>query len=418
MEHAAAVIVNTCGFIDAAKEESIETLLSASAAAHARGALVVAVGCLVERYRVELARELPEIDLLCGFETQPIVALLDRLGDTRVAAPRAERSRRPLVSYLKISDGCDRRCTFCAIPLIKGRYESVAPRHIVELARAELRRGARELVLVGQDTACYRAPGYGGLERLLADLAALEPLWLRLLYLQPQSVSAALLEALAAYAVPYVDLPLQHGSARVLRAMGRQGSGETYLEMLAQIRRVLPGVAVRSTFIAGFPGETEDEFEELLHFVAEAGLAVAGVFPFDPQEGTVAAGLPQQVPAELREERTARLGAAAEKAARRFWEGQVGRTLEVLVEHGCRSATDEATGRIATQAPDVDGVTYVSGRALRRGQVVHATIDGVLGFDLTARVAGTSLGEDPSEGKEVRQRTATRLHRRKVRRRP
>jgi MiaB/RimO family radical SAM methylthiotransferase len=386
VDRAAAVIVNTCGFIDAAKEESIETLLGTCATVHARGAQVIAFGCLVERYRAELARELPEIDVFCGFETQPIVALLHRLGDTSIEAPPAQRARRPLVSYLKISDGCDRRCTFCAIPLIKGRYEAVAPRHILELARSELERGTRELVLVGQDTACYQAPGYGDLERLLSDLAALKPLWLRLLYLQPESVSAALLEALAAYAVPYVDLPLQHASARVLKAMGRQGNGEAYLDLLAQVRRILPSAAVRSTFITGFPGETEREFEELLQFVAEADLAVAGVFPFDPQEGTAAARLPQQLPVDLREERAARLGAAAERAARPFWEGQVGRTLNVLVEHGCGGATGEATGRIATQAPDIDGVTYVSGGTLRRGQVVRVTIDGVLGFDLTGRI--------------------------------
>jgi ribosomal protein S12 methylthiotransferase len=386
MDRADAVIVNTCGFIDAAKEESIETLLSTCAAVHARGAQVVAYGCLVERYRGELARELPEIDVLCGFETQPILTLLDRLGRAGLEAPPAQRMRRPLVSYLKISDGCDRRCTFCAIPLIKGRYAPVAPRPILELAKAELQRGARELVLVGQDTACYRAPGYGGLARLLSDLAALEPFWLRLLYLQPQSVTAALLEALAAYTVPYVDLPLQHASGRVLKAMGRQGNGEAYLDLLAQVRRVLPGAAIRSTFMTGFPGETESEFEELLQFVAAAGLAVAGVFAFDPQEGTAAAGLPQQVAADVREERAARLSAVAEAAARPFWESQLGRTFEVLVEHGCRGVDSEATGRIAAQAPDVDGVTYVSGGALRRGQVVHATVDGVLGFDLTARV--------------------------------
>ena len=391
IERADAVIVNTCGFIDAAKEESIETLLGTCAAVHARGALVLAVGCLVERYRTELARELPEIDMLCGFETRPVVEFLDRLGDTKPEAPRAQRPQRTVVSYLKISDGCDRRCTYCAIPLIKGRYEPTSPEEILELARAELQRGARELVLVGQDTARYRAPGYGSLERLLGDLAALRPFWLRLLYLQPDSVSAALLEALAAYAVPYVDLPLQHASARLLGAMGRQGGGEAYLDLLGQIRRMVPGVAVRSTFMTGFPGETESEFDDLLQFVADAGLAVAGVFPFDPQEGTAAACLPRQVPADLREERAARLAAAAERAARPFWEGQVGRTLELLVEHGCRDASGEATGRIAAQAPDVDGVTYVSGGAVRRGQVVHVTVDAVLGFDLTARIDGASV---------------------------
>jgi ribosomal protein S12 methylthiotransferase len=183
-------------------------------------------------------------------------------------------------------------------------------------------------------------------------------------------------------------LPLQHASGRVLKAMGRQGHGEAYLDLLAQVRRVLPGAAVRSTFMTGFPGETESEFEELVQFVAEAGLAVASVFAFDPQEGTAAASLPDQVPSDVREHRAARLSAVAEAAARPFWEGRLGSTLEVLVEHGCRDADGEATGRIAAQAPDVDGVTYVSGGALRRGQVVRVTIDGVLGFDLTARIHG------------------------------
>ncbi len=203
------------------------------------------------------------------------------------------RRPRPVSAYVKISDGCDRRCSFCAIPLIKGDYETVAAAEVVRAARAQLAAGARELVLVGQDTSRWAEPGWGGMSRLLAELAALDPApsWLRLLYLQPDGITGELLDALAAYAVPYVDVPLQHASGAVLRRMRRSGDGSAHLALLERVRRALPGAAVRSTFITGFPGETDAEFRELVSFVREAGLAVAGVFVYDEQEGTAAAGM-------------------------------------------------------------------------------------------------------------------------------
>jgi ribosomal protein S12 methylthiotransferase len=391
------LIVNTCGFIDAAKEESIDTLLAAAEEAHAHGARVAAIGCLVARYRDELLRELPEIDLFCGFEHEPLLAALDALAADEPAVPEtvereagaAERRRlpRPLNSYIKISDGCDRRCAYCAIPLIKGTFQVTPPGEVLTEARRAVAAGARELTLVGQDTARWDWPQYGGLPRLLADLSALGPLWLRVLYLQPDGVSDGLLEALARYAVPYVDLPLQHASAPVLRRMGRAGDGQTYLELLARVRTALPGVAVRSTFIAGFPGETEADVEALLAFIAEADLAVAGVFVFDPQEGTRAWALRPRVPRSLAEERAARVADAIERAARTFWNGLVGQTIDALVEHGSRGAGREATGRIAVQAPDVDGITYISApRPLRRGQVVRAAVESAAGYELSATV--------------------------------
>ncbi len=420
LERAEVVVVNTCGFIDAAKEESIGSILGVCAAAHARGARVAAVGCLVERHRAELTRELPEVDLWCGFEWDPLARLLDEVARERVAdpAPRRLRTRlpadsasggggvlpdpveslqepaggrrepRPVSAYVKVSDGCDRRCSFCAIPLIKGRYELVPPAAVVAAARAALSRGARELVLVGQDTSRYSVAGWGGLERLLAALAALEPApaWLRLLYLQPENVDERLLGSLAAHAVPYLDVPFQHASRRILKAMGRQGDGEAHLALLERARLILPGVAVRSTFIAGFPGETEADFDELLAFVREAGLAVGGVFVFDPQEGTPAATLPGRPPAEVAAGRAAALAAAIERAAAPFWEAQVGRRVEVLVERGCR-AGGEALGRVAAQAPDIDGRTYVSGGRMRRGDLVEAMVTQTLGFDLAAAAA-------------------------------
>jgi len=384
-EIADLVVVNTCGFIDPAKEESIEALLVACAAAHSRGAEVAAIGCLVERYRDELARELPDVDVLCGFEIDPLLGKLRELSGGGRAPQAPARRHRSLHTYLKVSDGCDRRCTFCAIPLIKGRYAITPPEDILALAESALARGSREFVLVGQDVSRYDAPEYGGLPRLLADLAALGPAWIRLLYLQPDGITDELLAAIGRSAVHYLDLPLQHASASVLRRMRRGGDAESFLALLARVRAALPGVALRSTFITGFPGEDDVDFARLVEFVREARLSVAGVFPFDPQEGTPAASLGDQVPVDVREQRAARLAHVIEEAAADYWSGLVGRRLEVLVERGCRGGRGEGVGRIAAQAPDVDGVTYVTGVGLRRGQLVTATVDGTVGFDLTAR---------------------------------
>ena len=386
------VIVNTCGFIDAAKEESVAGLLDAVEVAHAHGARVAAVGCLVERYRDELEAELPEIDLWCGLDTAPLLRALEDFGSGgegaagRCAAAAPPRRPRPVAAYVKISDGCDRRCAYCAIPLIKGDYETVAPAEVLRSASAALAVGARELVLVGQDTSRWERPGWGGLERLLSELKALQPApaWLRLLYLQPDGIDSGLLEALARHAVPYVDVPLQHASGAVLRRMGRSGDGGAYLGLLARVRAALPGVAVRSTFIAGFPGETEAEFEDALAFVAEAGLAAAGVFPYDAQEGTAAASLPGQVGAEVAFERASRLSERIDEVAARYWETLVGRPLEVLVERGTTRHDGVAVGRCALQAPDIDGRTLVSGAPLRRGQLVRAVAVGSAGYDVEA----------------------------------
>ena len=391
-------MVNTCGFIDAAKEESIEAILDAAEAAHGRGGRVAAVGCLVERYRDDLAAEIPEVDLWCGLDTAPLLAALaeagrEDAGDVvpggAVAIVPVPRRPRPVSAYVKISDGCDRRCSFCAIPLIKGDYETVPGEEVLRTARAALAAGARELVLVGQDTSRWAQPGWGGVSRLLGELAALEPAphWLRLLYLQPDGVDDELLEAIAAHAVPYIDVPLQHASGAVLRRMRRSGDGDAHLRLLERIRSVLPGAAVRSTFIAGFPGETEAEFEELLAFVHAARLAVAGVFVYDEQEGTAAVGMPGAVPHELAFERAARLGEVIDREAEAFWSELPGRTVDVLVERGTSRPEGSAVGRCALQAPDVDGRTTVRGARVRRGDLVRAVVRDSLGYDVEAIAA-------------------------------
>jgi ribosomal protein S12 methylthiotransferase len=400
------VVVNTCGFIDAAKEESIGALLDAAEAAHARGARVAAVGCLVERYRAELEAELPEVDLWGGLEWGPLVtALAAEAGQNasrdagagvpgpaetspRPVTQARERRPRPTHAYVKVSDGCDRRCAYCAIPLIKGAYETVTPDEVLREATLALEAGARELVLVGQDTSRWSWPGWGGLARLLAELEALGPAWIRLLYLQPDGVDGALLEALAAHTVPYVDLPLQHASGGILRRMGRSGDGEAYLRLLADVRRVIPGAAVRSTFIAGFPGETEADVDELVAFIGEARLAVAGVFAFDAQEGTRAAAMRGQVESEVVRTRVARLSAAIDAQAAPYWAGLAGRVLDVLVERGTGRRDGEAVGRLAVQAPDIDGRTLLTGGPLRRGRIVRARVVSALGYDVAATTAG------------------------------
>ncbi len=385
---AEAIVVNTCGFIDAAKEESIDALLEAADLAGRSGARLAAVGCLVERYRDELEREVPEVDLWCGLDMAPLLDAFEEWTGAAKAAAGARRLRRPrpLSAYVKVSDGCDRRCAYCAIPLIKGDYEVVPPSEILAQARAALAEGARELVLVGQDTSRFEAPGYGGLDRLLADVSALGAPWVRLLYLQPDGIEARLLDALAAHALPYIDVPFQHASGRVLAAMGRSGDGERHLELLARVRAALPEATVRSTFLVGFPGETDDDVDALVGFVEEAGLAVAGVFAFDPQEGTRAAVLDGQVSLQTRLERAARVGEAVDRVAARHWEGLVGRSVEALVERGARGQAAEGLGRIAAQAPDVDGIAVLRGSNLRRGQLRRARIVSTQGYDVTAEV--------------------------------
>jgi ribosomal protein S12 methylthiotransferase len=367
--------------------------------AHAHGGRVAAVGCLIERHRDELAGELPEVDLWCGLDMAPLLAALaerDRGTDGhgeegaagRGGAVPVPRRRRPVAAYIKISDGCDRRCAFCAIPLIKGDYEVVEPDEILRAARAALAAGARELVLVGQDTSRWRRSGWGGMRRLLGELAALEPApeWLRLLYLQPDGIDGELLEALAAHAVPYVDVPLQHASQPVLRRMGRSGDGEAYLSLLERVRTALPGAAVRSTFIAGFPGETDADHDELVAFIHAAGLAAAGVFTYDEQQGTPAAGMPQQVPAQLAFERAAQVGEAIDEVAAEFWSGLTGRPLDVLIERGASRPDGVAVGRNPLQAPDIDGRTLVRGARTRRGQLVRTLAVEAVGYDVEAVV--------------------------------
>jgi ribosomal protein S12 methylthiotransferase len=414
------VVVNTCGFVESAKKDSIDTLLAASDT----GAKVVAVGCLAERYGEELASQLPEADAVLGFDsyaelsshlTQVLAG--ERLpshtpGDRRRLLPvtPVERRRPDVelgvgipghaggptvlrkrlddspVAPLKLASGCDRRCSFCAIPSFRGSFVSRRPADVLAEARWLADHGVKELVLVSENSTSY-GKDLGDLtllETLLPELARVVPR-VRLSYLQPAEMRPTLVDVLTGTdgVVPYFDMSFQHASPTVLRRMRRFGGTDSFLALLDQVRAKAPQAGVRSNVIVGFPGETEDDVAELERFLTEARLDAVGVFGYSDEDGTEAAGLPDHLPQEVVDERVARLTALAEELTAQRAEDRYGEVLSVLVE---AVDGDEAEGRALHQAPEVDGTTLVTGGGLAVGDVVAAVVEGSDGVDLLARV--------------------------------
>jgi ribosomal protein S12 methylthiotransferase len=418
------VVVNTCGFVEQAKKDSIDTLLAATDT----GAKVVAVGCLAERYGEQLAQQLPEAAAVLGFDAY--AGLPDSLarvlegerpashtpGDRRTLLPitPVERAaavepgaldiglpghaggpqvmRRRLeggpVAPLKLASGCDRRCAFCAIPSFRGSFVSRRPTDVMAEARWLAQHGVRELVLVSENSTSY-GKDLGDLrllESLLPELAALEGIErVRLSYLQPAEMRPTLVEALTATpgVAPYFDMSFQHASGPVLRRMRRFGDTERFWDLLAQIRAADPTAAVRSNVIVGFPGETEADVAELERFLSGAGLDAVGVFGYSDEDGTEAEGLPDKVDPEVVDARVARLVALVEELTAQRAEERVGEVVEVLLERLDDDGTAE--GRTAGQAPDVDGSTTLVGASAAVGDVVRAVVVGSQGVDLLAR---------------------------------
>src|SRR6058998_3675476 len=374
LHDADVILVNTCGFIDAAKQESIDAMLSA-ASLKAQGDVkaVVAVGCLVQRYKDELQREIPEVDLFLGFSDlhHLVPALAERgLIDDPVAAHPGVRQflgEQAHVRYLKISEGCDHTCAFCAIPLMRGKHRSEPLARLVREAQQLEAQGAKEINLVAQDLGHYgRDLGSDGpklpdlLEALLADTSV--P-WYRLLYVYSAGLSQRLVELIAREPriVPYIDMPIQHASVRMLERMRRPERRRTIAEKLAWLRGAIPDLAIRTTCLVGFPGETEHDFRELIGFLEEAQFDRLGGFAYSPQEGTRAVQYSDDVPDAVKRERLEELlevprAISAERLAR-----FVGRETDVLVDRVADPDEAGAThvGRVAWQADDVDGVTYV-----------------------------------------------------------
>ncbi len=401
-DEADVLVVNTCSFIDPAKKESVDTILEmAEYKKIGRAQKLIVAGCLVERYRGDIRKELPEVDALVGTnELESIVALCE--GENReveTPAPYLYHDLTPRVlatprhfAYIKIAEGCDHPCTFCVIPQYRGAFRSRRFESVISEATRLFRQGVREINLIGQDTTCY-GEDLGlkdGLAVLLERLAAIETphaVWIRFLYAYPNRITQKLLDTIAAHEplVKYIDMPLQHASARVLKRMKRGGSGEIFLKLLERIRRTVPGVSIRTSFIAGFPGETDADFEELCSFVKDARFDNLGVFAYSDEDTSASYALDGKVDSRTIHNRKRRLMAIQRKIARARNRSLIGAELPVLVE-GRSAETDLLwQGRLATQAPEIDGVVLINdfeGAEPRPGQVRPLRITESHDYDL------------------------------------
>jgi ribosomal protein S12 methylthiotransferase len=380
--------VNTCGFIEDAKRESIDEILRL-AGLKTNGKKLIVLGCLSQRYGSELKREMPEIDALFGVgEEESIIDYCVGGAGARSDGDVLEGSfAASCYRYVKVSEGCGRRCSFCVIPSIRGPHRSREPREILRDAEAALKAGARELVLVAQDITAYgRDRKSGGLPELLRDLASIGgDFWIRLLYLHPAGIDDALLEAMAEEdkVVKYVDVPLQHSEDRVLRAMRRAGgTRKEYLRLLARIRKALPGAALRTAFIVGFPGETERDFQGLLDFVEEARFDRLGAFAYSREEGTAAASMKQQIPREVKERRLEELMRVQAEISLEKNRELVGRGFRALVD---AAGAEEALARIYSQAPEIDGHTIIKGSGIGEGGFLNVEITAAYDHDLEGK---------------------------------
>lgn len=392
------VILNTCGFIEDAKQESIDTILE-FAQEKGRGALrcIVVTGCLAERYREELAKEIPEADVVLGIGKNHEIAsaIAKALRGERVLAfgPKEDLSLEgervlanpPYFAYIKVAEGCDNRCSYCAIPLIRGGFRSRPMESVLAEVRALAAQGVREMNLVAQDTSRYGLDLYGEykLPELIQEVCKIQGVhWVRILYCYPERMTDELISVMAREpkVVKYIDLPVQHGSGKVLREMNRKGDKDSILEVLRRIREGIPGVVVRTTMIAGFPGETEEDFEELQALVREAKFERLGCFAYSQEEDTPAGEREDQLPEELRRRRADLIMEQQAPIAFAFARSCVGKKMEVLVE-GMEDG--RYYGRSAMDAPDIDTKVYFTGgEKYAPGEFVRVRITGTEGYDL------------------------------------
>jgi ribosomal protein S12 methylthiotransferase len=438
------IVVNTCAFIDNAKQESIDAILEmAQHKRNGRTSRLVVTGCLAERYRDELMKEIPEIDAVLGTgEVGEIVGAIEarlpaearsaKVGGARrearaeplkfhrkpsaprasdLGAPRASRiaprslptyiydADTPRVlttprhfAYVKIAEGCDYTCAFCIIPTLRGQYRSRTRESIVAEARALAARGVKELLLISQDTTFYGIDRQerGALAALLRELNGIDGLeWIRMLYLYPTTITDEVLAAMAECdkVCKYVDLPLQHASADVLKRMRRPGNRQTYDKLLGRIRDRVPGVTLRTTFIVGFPGETEEDFAQLEGFVEDTGFDHIGVFTYSHEEGTRAYAAADDVTAATKRKRRDRIMSRQQRIVAARQEARIGTEVRVLIDGASPEHELVVQGRLEGQAPEIDPVVYLTDcdpSAYGRGDLIRARIVGAEGYDLLA----------------------------------
>lgn len=414
-ERAGVIIVNTCGFIGPAKQESLETL-NEFASRKRKGQLLIAAGCLTQRYGAEVARQTPGLDGILGTRRwMDIVEVVQRLRAEKHPQPLYHLPDSPTVggevggvqraalqggsAYLKIADGCRRPCAFCAIPLIKGTAVSRPVEAILEEARSMQALGVRELILIAQDTTDY---GYDlgmkdGLAQLLEQLTQAAPTidWIRILYAYPGYVTDRLIEVMAKYPqiLPYLDMPLQHAHPDTLRRMRRPANIEWVRRTLEKMRRALPDLALRTTFIVGYPGETEQEFQALLDFVDEMRFDRVGTFQFSFEPGTASESLGDPIPPEVKQERYERLMERQASISLEKNQTLVGKTLEVLIEG---QGDGISLGRSYRDAPEIDGLVIIEGEH-PVGEILPTRITGAMTYDLSGVVV------QPAEARRANQ---------------
>jgi ribosomal protein S12 methylthiotransferase len=408
------VVVNTCGFIEPARQESLAVVREMlELKRQGRVGAVVVAGCLAERKKEDLLQEVPEVDHVVGvFGREEIVQVVDRALARQPGLRSEQRSLfRPApvraledtarlritprhYAYLKISEGCDRLCTFCAIPQMRGKHVTKPIEEVVHEARELAADGVRELIVVAQDTTYYGMDLYGRvrLAELLRELDRVDGLeWIRILYAYPIHFTDELIETLAASdkVVPYLDLPLQHINDRVLRRMQRRVNRAATEELIGRLRRDIANLTLRTTFIVGFPGETEAEFEELLAFVKATRFERAGVFPYSYEPDTPATRLDGHLPEAVKLERRNRLMEAQQEVAFGWSRKQVGREMEVIIDGPDPEVPNHWLARGHADAPDIDGLVRIKGKGLRPGDLARVKVTAADGYDLAARAIGT-----------------------------
>lgn len=415
---AEAAVVNTCCFIDRAKQESIEEILNLAkwkSEGHLR--YLIVTGCMAQRYQEEITQGIPEVDVVVGTtaekhlgeildrltgavpaanETDPVQRLYTESLSNTTGAP-AERviTADSHIGYLKIAEGCDKCCTYCVIPSVRGRYRSVPMEDVLADARQLIANGAQELILVAQETTIYGKDLYGKkmLPELLRRLCLLSGVrWIRVLYCYPEEITEELLTVMRGEEkiLPYLDIPIQHASDRILRRMGRRTDQKELREKIAMIRSILPDVCLRTTLITGFPGETEEEHKELIGFVKEMKFDRLGVFTYSREEGTPAAKLPDQVHHMTKKRRQKELMLAQQPIAFAAAEAMKGKVLDVLIE-GKLSGEDVYVGRTYKDIPGVDSNIFIeTSRELLTGEFVRAKVTGANEYDLIGTIVSDS----------------------------
>ena len=404
-QSADVVIINTCSFLASATSESIETTLQLAEEVSdgIRNAPIVMCGCVPSRYGSDLPNELPEVAAFVRTDEEDgIVAVVDEVTGTvrsgTAMLPSIKRTVEGTVAYLKISDGCDRFCSFCAIPYIRGRYHSRSAASILEEAKSLVAGGVRELVLIGQDTGIWgedfdqTVEGPHALAELLIELAEAvrpEPVWIRVLYLQPEGMTDELIATIrdTPEVLPYIDIPVQHCCERVLSAMNRSGSEEELEALFARLRREIPDMVIRTTYLTAFPGETEDEVDAMLDFMDRVGFDYTSVFPYSPEEGTRACEMPDQIDETTKVERTQRAIDLAESLGFAATASHVGETSLVIVD-GVEEGEDgpELIGHAWFQAPDCDGAVHLDIADATVGDVLNVRFVDSFCYELVGEV--------------------------------